>query len=312
MVFSYDPDQWATITYNKNASDATGTMNAQTALKGNEVTLNANQFSRPGYTFKGWSTSPTGSVEYNNQAKISLNQDMTLYAVWEYDDGQWATITYNKNASDATGTMESQTVLRGTPITLNANRFTREGYVFLGWSKTPAGIVEYTNQASITPTGNITLYAVWGTPELYYDFTADKADAEVGDAIKYTLTLGNDDTVNSTPWYNASATIFFNDYVGYVDGSVVVELNGNPLQAAVYDAQSNTLIIDLGTMNPDDEYSITFNGSALVGGEGFDAELYFEAEGQVTLARTFRSAAPSDSKVSISGSSDAVSIVPAE
>jgi len=179
----------------------------------------------------------------------------------------------------------------------------------------------------------MTLYAVWGTPELYYDFTTDKNTAEVGDSIGYTLILGNANTAYSSPWYNATAAITFNDYVSYIDGSTIVKLNGNTIQAATYNAQSNSLIINLGTMNPGDEYVITFTGSALATGEGSNVSLDFNAEGQVTLSGSrsvvssdnkvsiggsssisgsSRSGASSDNQISIGGSSDTVSIIPAE
>ena len=38
---------------------------------------------RPGYTFLGWSTRSTGSVEYQPGGRIAFFGDITLYAVWE-------------------------------------------------------------------------------------------------------------------------------------------------------------------------------------------------------------------------------------
>ena len=86
------------ITYNKNADDATGTMANQPWAYDASVTLNPNQFSRPGWAFKGWSLTSTGKVQYRNQAIVTDNfdgtsalmkyilrvrGDVTLYAIWE-------------------------------------------------------------------------------------------------------------------------------------------------------------------------------------------------------------------------------------
>ena len=38
---------------------------------------------REGYTFYGWSTTPTGLAEFNTNDKITLTGDLTLYAVWD-------------------------------------------------------------------------------------------------------------------------------------------------------------------------------------------------------------------------------------
>lgn len=48
-------------------------------------------------------------------------------------------------------------------IVLSTNTYTLEGYVFLGWSTTPTGAVEYADGALFTiGSTDVTLYAVWG------------------------------------------------------------------------------------------------------------------------------------------------------
>lgn len=236
------------------------------------------------------------------------------HMVFEHDPNQWATITYHSNADDAAGTMDSQTGLKNAALTLNPNQFMRDDYIFLGWSSEPQGPVEYADQATITPDKDMTLYAIWGQPDLSYSFIPDKEDANVGDDIGYTLTLANNNTANSTPWYNAVATVGFNEYVAYTDGSVQVKLNGKVVERSSFNVNTNELKIDLGNMNPGDEYIITFNGNALATGEGVAAEIWFGAVGDlIPTTKAFRSAAPqTGNKVSISGSSGAVTIVPAE
>ena len=68
--------------------------------------------------------------------------------------------------------MNPQTAESGTEITLLASAFTKEGWIFAGWATSADGDVSYSDKATITVTGNITLYAKWG-------MTASTAIAEI-------------------------------------------------------------------------------------------------------------------------------------
>ena len=71
-----------TITYNKNADDATGSMNNQVTY--GTIELNYNSFNRTGYTFTGWNTAPDGTgISYDNGSTVNITSDTTLYAQWE-------------------------------------------------------------------------------------------------------------------------------------------------------------------------------------------------------------------------------------
>ena len=91
-------------------------------------------FSKPGYTFTGWSTEPGGSVVYADGATVKnlaagLGETVTLYAVWElnvfnitYQLGTGATA----NNNPATYTFEDGDVKLAEPTA-------KAGYQFLGW-----------------------------------------------------------------------------------------------------------------------------------------------------------------------------------
>ena len=69
------------ITFDKN--DGSGTTVTQTVPYGESATLNANSFTRRGYTFSGWNTKTDGSgTAYGDWASISPSSNMTLYAQW--------------------------------------------------------------------------------------------------------------------------------------------------------------------------------------------------------------------------------------
>lgn len=72
-----------TIYFEKNGG--TGSMNDQTVNEFEPTALNANAFSREGYVFEGWSTTPDGSGDfYADGATVTLLSDLTLYAQWYY------------------------------------------------------------------------------------------------------------------------------------------------------------------------------------------------------------------------------------
>jgi uncharacterized repeat protein (TIGR02543 family) len=65
------------------ANGGTGSMPAQTS--DTSTGLSANTFTRTGYTFAGWSSSPTGTVEYTDLATYSFSADLALHAIWTLD-----------------------------------------------------------------------------------------------------------------------------------------------------------------------------------------------------------------------------------
>jgi len=74
-----------TVTYNANGG--TGTMAASQHIYGTEKALTANEFTKDGYTFRGWATGASGTVAYTDGQSIknlsSTNGgNVTLYALW--------------------------------------------------------------------------------------------------------------------------------------------------------------------------------------------------------------------------------------
>ncbi|WP_332026052.1 beta strand repeat-containing protein [Kaistella sp.] len=161
-------------TVNFNANGGTGTMTLQTACAPEAIKNNA--YSRTGYTFAGWNTAANGSgTAYNNGALYDFTADVTLYAQWTPNNN---TITFDKNAADATGSTPAQTLATGTNANLNTNGYSRTGYTFAGWATSASGIVVYADQASYTMgTGNVTLFAKWTANTYQVIFNKNHADA---------------------------------------------------------------------------------------------------------------------------------------
>ena len=92
-----------TISYNANASDATGTMADQTLTAGSG-TLTANAFTRSGYTFAGWNTAADGTgAAASDRANVKVNANLTLYAQWVKTPGSGDTVTYERATSLTAG-----------------------------------------------------------------------------------------------------------------------------------------------------------------------------------------------------------------
>jgi uncharacterized repeat protein (TIGR02543 family) len=110
-----------------------------------------------GYTFDGWSLSPSGSVV---TSFVMPGSNQTLYAQWTATAPTYS-VTYNANYP-ATGT-ESGTLpsissyLPGATVTV-AGTLGDTGYTFDGWSLSPSGSVV---TSFVMPGSNQTLYAQW-------------------------------------------------------------------------------------------------------------------------------------------------------
>lgn len=92
------------------------------------------------------------SSTYTNQQPVQLYK--RSYAT------QTHTIHFEKNGGQ--GTMNDQTVNEFEPTALQANAFTREGYVFEGWSTAADGSGDYyADGATVTLLDDLTLYAQW-------------------------------------------------------------------------------------------------------------------------------------------------------
>ena len=76
-------DDVCTVAFAPNAADAVGFTPAQAIPKNTPTALNINGFSRTGYTFLGWNTSPGGDgIGFANGQVVTLETGMTLFAQW--------------------------------------------------------------------------------------------------------------------------------------------------------------------------------------------------------------------------------------
>ncbi len=141
---------------------------------------------REGYTFGGWYKDAKLKKKVT-QIKKGSKGNVTLYAKW---NANTYTIKFDKNGANK-GKMSSQTKVKyGSSVKLNANKYTKNGYAFIGWNIKKNGKgTTYADKASVKNLvsknkGTITLYAMWAN-----QFT-----------IKYNLNGGVNNKANPTKY----------------------------------------------------------------------------------------------------------------
>ena len=150
------------VTFNANGGE--GEMSKQTFTPGNEITLTKNSFTKDNYYFVHWNTkSDDTGTSYEDEAKVTLTDNMELFAIW---DANTHYITFDANSGN--GSMPKQAFDRGVSQPISPINFTKEYYRFDHWNtKSDDSGNSYANQQEITLDHDMTLYAIY--VKLYYD-----------------------------------------------------------------------------------------------------------------------------------------------
>lgn len=157
-----------TLTYHGNGATG-GNTAAQSGHTGDELTTNANGFTRDGYTFVRWDTAKDGSGTAYGEGKNGVGRytmkpaGNDLYAIWKANP---ASIQYRDDYG-ATGSTPDTTGVTGQNVTIAQNGFTRPGYTFTGWAR------DRRTDPSLQPGGRYTLTP--GTTTLWAQWKADPA-----------------------------------------------------------------------------------------------------------------------------------------
>lgn len=156
------------LTYHGNGATG-GNTAAQSGHTGDELTTNANGFTRDGYTFVRWDTAKDGSGTAYGEGKNGVGRytmkptGNDLYAIWQANP---ANIRYRDDWG-ATGSTPDTTGVTGQNVTIARNGFTRPGYTFTGWAR------DRRTDPSLQPGGRYTLTP--GTTTLWAQWKADPA-----------------------------------------------------------------------------------------------------------------------------------------
>ena len=150
--------------------------NVASTSESETVRLNANPFTRDGYTFKGWSTYETASTAtYTNMQSVAAFTKFsimglsswygkTLYAVWEQISvTPENTITYKMNGGSTDSDFtEDNFDKSGATITSKTPTAKYSYYSFAGWGTSEnATTASYVAGDKMSRNIDLTLYAVW-------------------------------------------------------------------------------------------------------------------------------------------------------
>lgn len=221
-----------------------GDTKSQQAHTDSELNLNANGYTRDGYTFAGWSEAPGGIVKYYDQSEITVptNSIYNLYAVWSPNLN---TIAFNDNGADS-GAMDAQRMHTDSTENLATNGFTKTGYHLAGWSTTPTGDVEYADEGAykMGPNSSYDLYAKWEPNQytLTYDVnggTVSQMSKEITFDQRYVLDVPNRKGYSFDGWYMGDAQI--TDSNG--NSLEAYRVSGNITATAHWNAKASVLVL---------------------------------------------------------------------
>jgi uncharacterized repeat protein (TIGR02543 family) len=242
-----------TVTFNSNYG--TPTTSTQTFEYGVLKNLDANTFTRTGYTFAGWATTSGGSVSQTDGSGIIVTVNRTLYAKWTAID---YTVTYAANGSSATVPTETAKNV-GDTVTVKTG-ITRTGYQFLGWSD---GSTTYSPAATLTmPARNLTLTAMWQIDVYAITYNSNAADSGSPSRTSENFTYGSPAISLPTVGTLAKAGYTFGGWSSSQNGTV---LTGN---------YTPTTDVTLWAVWSPNTYTVTYNTNGATGAPSRTTDSY--------------------------------------
>ena len=282
--------QGYTISYNSNGG--TGSMASDVVKTGGTATIKANEFTKKGYTFAGWTTKSDGTDDGYNWTGWS--------GTWNYVDGQYGianktlklyarwtpksyTISYNSNGR--TGTMASDTVSTGSKATIKSNTFTKTGYKFVGWTTKSdgtddgygwnpgwSGTWNYDNGQYGIANDKLVLYARWDNHyTITYNDNGGSGCSSSSKTVTYGSTYGNLCTPTRSGyifagWYssnyaNAPWTYYYDKYK---NDSTVASIGRND-KVGLYNNYLTNSTRKFSRYTSSDTYSVNGNQTLVAG-----------------------------------------------
>ncbi|MBQ2669712.1 MAG: InlB B-repeat-containing protein, partial [Clostridia bacterium] len=168
-----------TITFNRNEDFVYGVMSDYIALSGVETTLPKSTFTHKQKEFMGWNTEPDGNgIHYDDEARITVTSDTTLYAEWQYKEMN-LTLHYGNNTY-------VQNIRYHDTEPIETPPWTNGDYALVGWTKTEGKqIIDYKPGADYYMISNENLYAVWADPRTITFASGDGSGAMDSITVPY-------------------------------------------------------------------------------------------------------------------------------
>lgn len=154
---------------------------------------------------------------------------------------QSAPYAISYNANGGSGAPNSQSVYANISYTLSSTKPTRTGYTFLGWStNSSATTASYQPGQSVTPNGNLALYAVWRLNS--YTLSISQGTGSTISVLKNGTSLSDGATI----YYNDSLSITIGANTGYNIGTHTV--NGNDWTTGTLTVTGAVSVISTATL----------------------------------------------------------------
>ena len=158
------------ITYSPNGGE--GQMAASIYNKNTTNNLRKNTFTRGGYTFKGWSTTNNGEVEYQDQntaTNLTQNQNdqnKTLYAVWKPNT---YTVKYHPNGGLIETTQTIEPDVNYDPVNMGTNntKWTKEGNVYKSGNLSTSNMTYLLHSITLEEAGTLSFEVAVSQSENY-------------------------------------------------------------------------------------------------------------------------------------------------
>jgi uncharacterized repeat protein (TIGR02543 family) len=148
---------------NTTTPDNSGSGNTTTPDNGSSTTPSTPETSTPDTTTPDTSTPEvTPSTPETTPSTPETAPDSGTTTLPDATPEVVTTYTVSYDANGGSGNLpEPQTAEKGQSVQVASTTLTRENYTFAGWSTTKGGSVAHKPGATLTPTANTALYAVW-------------------------------------------------------------------------------------------------------------------------------------------------------
>lgn len=154
---------------------------------------------------------------------------------------QSAPYAISYNANGGSGAPSSQSIYANISYTLSTTKPTRTGYTFLGWStNSSATTASYQPGQSVTPNGNLALYAVWRKQS--FVLSISQGDGSTISVERNGSTLSD----GSTIYYGDVLAISISENTGYNIGEHTV--NGSDWTSGNYTVTSAVSVVSTANL----------------------------------------------------------------
>ena len=255
VTLSYRANSYS-IAFDSNGGS--GTMPNQQLKYDTSVRLDANTFTRTGYTFTGWK-GKTGDASYTDRQEVTNlsatdGDTVTLVAQWKANS---YTVKFDSNGGS--GTMAPQKMTYGTPTRLTKNAFSNTGHTFSGWrcgDRQNGQIYRDSEEVSNLVAengGSTTMYAQWDTNDVSVTFV----DGHTGKVIeKKTVKYGSGVSAPSKPKHEGYTATDWNGDLTSILADTTITLNYRPNRYTVK-FNGNAEGVNGETQSMDMEYGVT-------------------------------------------------------